>query len=134
MKNSSGIKAIDTLINKYGVMCSETNNPFQQSIVIPPCLDRISLSHAISSFGLNKFPPSIWLTLSNDCLGKETILHKFTLNDKGGVSWVLMSNETDVLKIAISNHRPIYVAATKFIKGALRQNDHNMDMFQQIAV
>ena len=134
MKTSSGLKEIDKLISKYGIICSaKISNPFQTSIVIPPCLDRISLSNSLLPLGLNNFPPAIWLTLINNCIDKETTLHKFTLNAKGDLSWILMSSKSEVLKIATSNNRTDYAVATRFIKDSLRKNNRNMDMFKQIA-
>ena len=113
----SGVKTIDDLLNKYHLNYVDTDNDFQTARLLPPCCNHHIARDAIMPFGLNRFPPAIWLKLINHCQQQATILHQFKLPQLDGrvFCWVLLSEDGSLLELVCCIHKMHYEKACKYL-------------------
>ena len=116
-----GVKAIDNLVTKHGLAYTQVNNPFQYAQMLPPSASVAELRDAISAFGLQNFPPAIWLYLLNHCQQRGTILHQFSLPQLDGRTfcWILLSADGALLEWVSAVHKANYLQACKYLANAL---------------
>lgn len=121
MNNSSGLKAIDNLLTKYGIGYEQADNPFQYILCIPPGKDLEQLRELISPFGLKQFPHSIWLKLSMKQQEEPLFLHQFRLPQLDGrvFCWILLTQQGRLIEFAVQINKVNYLKAAKYISHLL---------------
>jgi hypothetical protein len=117
MNTLSGLKAIDNLIEKYGIGFEQADNPFQSVLCIPPGNNLEGLREAITPFGLKTFPHVIWLKLSTAHLEETVYLHQFRLPQLDGrvFCWVLVTQQGCLLEFATEINKLHYLKAAKYL-------------------
>jgi hypothetical protein len=126
MVTQSGLKAIDNLIEKYGIGFEQADNPFQYILCIPPVKSLEGLREAISPFGLKTFPHVIWLKLSTAHLAETVYLHQFRLPQLDGrvFCWVLVTQQGCLLEFATQINKLNYLKAAKYLSRLITHHPH----------
>jgi hypothetical protein len=126
MDTLTGLKAIDNLIEKYGIGFEQADNPFQCILCIPPGNNLEGLRKAISPFGLKTFPHVIWLRLSTAHLEETVYLHQFRLPQLDGrvFCWVLVTQQGCLLEFAIQINKINYLKAAKHLSRLITRHPH----------
>ncbi|MFQ3198791.1 MAG: hypothetical protein ACI8R9_002000 [Paraglaciecola sp.] len=126
MNTLSGLKAIDNLIEKYGIGFEQADNPFQSVLCIPPGNNLEELREAITPFGLKTFPHVIWLKLSTAHLEESVYLHQFRLPQLDGrvFCWVLVTQQGCLLEFATEINKLHYLKAAKYLSRLITHHPH----------
>jgi hypothetical protein len=96
----SGLKAIDNLVKKYGLIFGEEHNPLQKSVYVPASASRQQLRLFISTFGLHRFPHSVWLKLLDYSADHNMTVYRFSLPqvNQQVFCWLLIDEHGDLPK------------------------------------
>lgn len=126
MNTLSGLKAIDNLIDKYGIGFEQADNPFQHTLCIHPGNDLAGLREVIKPFGLKTFPHAIWLKLSTAHLTETVYLHQFRLPQLDGrvFCWVLVTQQGCLLEFATQINKITYLKAAKYLSRLITRHPH----------
>lgn len=126
MNTLSGLKAIDNLIEKYGIGFEQADNPFQHILRIPSGHDLAGLREVIKPFGLKTFPHAIWLKLTTAPTKETVFLHQFRLPQLAGrvFCWVLVTEQGRLLEYATQINKINYLKAAKHISRLITQHPH----------
>lgn len=114
---NSGYKQVDLLARSNGISAAPTENNFQLAIDIPKCNNPKEVCAAISPFGLEGFPNTMWLALQRfESKVEGLILHRFSLpSSEQVICWALMDCDGNIVEKAFPMNKPKYVKAAKSI-------------------
>ena len=122
MKIDSGLKGIDNLVKKYGLIFGEEDNLLQKSVYVPATGSRQQIRQSISTFGLSRFPHSIWLKLLDYCADHSMTVYRFSLPQVNHqvFCWLLIDTHGHVIEMACPINKKKYIHAAKCIARQLQ--------------
>lgn len=133
MKIDSGLKAVDNLVKRYGLAFDEEVNPLQKSVYVPSCESRQQLRQSILTFGLNRFPHSIWLKLVAYSANQNMTVYRFSLPQVNHqvFCWLLIDEQGHLVELACPINKKKYIDASKCIARELQSLYPRHDSVQQ---
>jgi len=133
MKIDSGLKAIDNLVKKYGLVFGPEENPLQKSVYVPTSESRQQLRQSICTFGLSRFPHSIWLKLLAYSANQNMTVYRFSLPQVNHqvFCWLLIDEHGHLVELACPIHKKKYIDASKCLVRELQALYPLLDRDQQ---
>jgi hypothetical protein len=118
----SGLKAIDNLVKKFGLVFGEEDNLLQKSVYVPATGSRHQLRQSICTFGLNRFPHSIWLKLLSYSANQNMTVYRFSLPQVNHqvFCWLLIDEHGHLVELACPINKKKYIDASKCIARELQ--------------
>lgn len=134
MKIDSGLKAIDDLVKKYGLVYGPEENPLQKSVYVPATESRQQIRQSIWTFGLSRFPHSIWLKLLTYSANHSMTVYRFSLPQVNHqvFCWLLIDEHGHVVELACPINKKKYIDASKCIARELQALYPLHDRGQQV--
>ncbi|MFT5311673.1 MAG: hypothetical protein ACI8Z9_000143 [Paraglaciecola sp.] len=122
MKIDSGLKGIDNLVKKYGLLFGAQENPLQKSVYVPASGSRQQLRQNICTFGLSRFPHSIWLKLLTCSAKQNMMVYRFSLPQVNHqvFCWLLIDEHGHLVELACPINKKKYIDASKCIARTLQ--------------
>lgn len=122
MKIDSGLKAIDNLVKRYGLFFGAEENPLQKSVYVPATESRQQIRQSIWTFGLNRFPHSIWLKLLAYSANQNMTVYRFSLPQVNHqvFCWLLIDEHGHLIELACPINKKKYIDASKCIARKLQ--------------